>query len=152
VDEPAIRTLSRRGVGWRAAVTVAALGALIYGSVAGSNKDFPIGPMTQYAFYISPNGEVDSTTIWADTTAGTHVKVVLGGHGVGIKRADIEHQLREIVADPSLLRPISTAQRRLHPGQSQYTRIYVMQRVYPLHDRVPGRPYDRTLAVWDVTP
>jgi hypothetical protein len=152
VDVPAIRTLSRRGLTWRAVVTVAALGGLVYGSTAGSNKDFPIGPMTQYAFYVSPDGEVDSTTVWADTTAGTHVKVVLGGHGVGIKRADIEHQLREIIANPALLRPIATAQQRLHPTQPQYVRIYLQQRVYPLHNREPGRPFDRTLVIWDVTP
>jgi hypothetical protein len=144
--------LTRRGVTWRAVVTVAALGGLVYGSVAGSNKDFPFGPMTQYAFYVDPNGVVASTTVWADTTAGTHVKVVLGGHGVGVKRADIEHQLREIVADPELLRPIATAQQRLHPDQPQYTRLYVMQRIYPLHNREPGEPYDKTLVTWAVTP
>jgi hypothetical protein len=151
VADEAGHALSRRGLWWRAVVTVAALGGLIYGSVAGSNKDFPIGPMTQYAFYVSPNGVVASTTIWADTTAGTHVKVVLGGHGVGVKRADIEHQLKEIVADPELLRPIATAQRRLHPDQPQYVRLYVMQRIYPLHNREPGTPYERTLATWTVT-
>ena len=151
MGDVAAGTLSRRGLMWRAVVTVAALGGLIYGSVAGSNKDFPIGPMTQYAFYVSPDGVVASTTVWADTDAGTHVKVVLGGHGVGIKRADIEHQLKEIVADPELLRPIATAQRRLHPDQPQYVRIYVMQRIYPLHNRVPGTPYDRTVATWTVT-
>lgn len=151
MGDVAVGSLSRRGLRWRAIVTVAALGGLIYGSVAGSNKDFPIGPMTQYAFYVSPDGAVASTTVWADTDAGTHVKVVLGGHGVGIKRADIEHQLKEIVADPELLRPIATAQRRLHPDQPQYVRIYVMQRIYPLHNRVPGTPYDRTVATWTVT-
>jgi len=152
VGAPADDALGRRGIVWRSVLTVAALGGLAYGSIAGSNHDFPFGPMTQYAFYISPNGEVDSTTIWADTTAGTHVKVVLGGRGVGVKRADIEHQLREIVADPSLLRPIAVAQRRLHPEQPQYTTLYVMQRVYPLHNRVPGTPFERTLATWTVTP
>jgi hypothetical protein len=151
VTEPTFQTLSRRGMRWRAVLTVAALGGLIYGSVAGSNHDFPFGPMTQYAFYVSPNGEVDSTTVWADTSAGTHVQVVLGGHGVGVKRADIEHQLREIVADPSLLRPIAVAQRRLHPSQPQYVKLYVMQRVYPLHNREPGTPFERTLATWTVT-
>src|SRR3954451_1689583 len=143
--------LSRRGRLWRAAVTVAVLGGLAYGTIAGSNKDFPFGPMTQYAFYIAPDGEVDSTTVWADTTAGTRVHVVLGGHGVGIKRAGLENQLRRIIANPSLLRPIAVAQRRLHPNEPQYTRIYVMQTVFPLRDRVPQKPFERTVVTWTVT-
>ena len=152
MGSPDVRTLTRSGVVWRTVLTVAALGGLAYGSIAGSNRDFPFGPMTQYAFYVAPNGVVKSTTVWADTTAGTHVHVVLGGHGVGIKRADVEDQLSAILADPSKLRPIATAQQRLHPDQPQYVKLYVVQRIYPLHNREPGPSYGKVLTTWTVTP
>jgi hypothetical protein len=147
-----VRRLGGPGVATRALATALLLGAIAYGSVAGNNKLFPVGPMTQYAFYVPPDGLVRSTTVWADTTAGTHVKVRLDPHGVGVKRADVEAQLPAILRDPSLLRTISTAQRRLHPHQPQYTRLYVMQTVYQLHNRVPVGTSVVTLATWTVRP
>jgi hypothetical protein len=152
MTDGAVRGISPRGRRVRAVVTVLALGGLAYGSTLGSNKDFPIGPMTQYAFYVAPDGVVKSTTVWADTTAGTHVHVGLDPQGVGVKRADIEAQLPEIVANPALLRTISTAQRRLHPHQPQYTKLYVVQTVYQLRDRVPVSHSTTTIATWTVQP
>jgi hypothetical protein len=144
--------LTPRGRRVRGVVTALALGALAYGSIAGDNKMFPIGPMTQYAFYVPPDGEVRSTAVWADTTAGTHVQVRLDAHGVGVKRADVEAQLEDIVAHPDKLRTIATAQRRLHPDDPQYTRLYVTQTVFQLRDRVPVGREMRTLVSWTVTP
>ena len=152
MTESAVRGVSPRGRMVRAVVTVLALGGIAYGSIGGSNKLFPFGPMTQYAFYVSPDGVVKSTTVWADTTVGTHVHVRLDPQGVGVKRADVEAQLPAIVANPSLLRTISTAQRRLHPHQPQYTKLYVIQTVYQLRDRVPVSHTTSTIATWTVEP
>lgn len=141
--------LSPWGRRWRLAVSAVALGLLAYGSIAGSNHLYPFGPMTQYAFYVSPNGEVASTSVWADTTAGTQVPVPLDGR-LGMRRAEIENQMRRIRADPALLQTIVTAQQRRHPHAPQFVRLYIRQRVYPLHDRVPGPPYWRTILTWTV--
>jgi len=152
MTSPDVRRVSPRGRLVRLVVTVLALGGIAYGSIGGSNKLFPFGPMTQYAFYVSPDGVVKSTTVWADTTAGTYVHVRLDPQGVGVKRADVEAQLPAIVANPSLLRTISTAQRRLHPNQPQFTKLYVIQTVYQLHDRVPSGYTRNTIATWTVQP
>ena len=130
-------------------VSVVALGLLIYGTVAGRDRDYPFSPMTQYAFYVAPNGEVASTQMWADTTAGTQVPVKLDG-SLGMRRAEIENQLRRIRANPSLLRTIADAQQRRHPDEPQFVKLYIKQVVYPLHNRVPGRPYTRTVLTWTV--
>src|SRR3954468_19564196 len=114
---------------------------------------FPAGPMQQYAFYVDPKGRVDSIQVFADTTAGTHVPGHLSPSGVGIKRADIEIQLPAIERNPSLLRTVAhpppiehtppvlrpgpPPQRRLHPDQPQYVRLYVVDTIIPLHNRVP---------------
>jgi hypothetical protein len=146
-SQGALRPGSRR---WRLLVTIGALGCLAVGTVHGAEKMFPAGPMTQYAFYVSPNGSVDSITVWADTTAGTHVPVELNAHGVGIKRADIEIQLPRIEADPSRLQAIADAQSRLHPSQPGYTKLYVVDTGVKLHDRVPGAKTSRVLVTWTV--
>ena len=112
---------------------------------------FPAGPMTQYAFYVAPNGEVHSIQVFADTTAGTYVPVHLSPSGVGVKRADIEIQLPAIERDPSRLRTIAVAQRRLHPHEPQYVRLYVVDTVTPLRDRVPQPAYRKVLVTWTVT-
>jgi hypothetical protein len=144
--------LTRRGRAWRLLVTMIALGAVAYGTVHGAEKMFPAGPMTQYAFYVSPNGSVDSITVTADTTAGTHVPVELNAAGVGIKRADIEIQLPRIERDPARLQAIADAQRRLHPAQPGFTRLYVVDTGVRLHDRVPGAKTSRVLVTWTVRP
>ena len=148
---PAVQVeLSRAGRSWRLAVTAAAVTAIGYGTVAGAEKMFPAGPMTQYAFYVPPDGQVDSIQVFADTTAGTHVPVHLSPSGVGIKRADIEIQLPAIERNPALLRTIAVAQRRLHPDQPQYVRLYVVDTVIPLRHRVPQPSRTEVLVTWDV--
>jgi hypothetical protein len=142
--------LSPRGRWLRLAVTVAAGACIVYGTVTGAEKMFPAGPMTQYAFYVAPDGQVDSIQVFADTTAGTHVPVHLSPSGIGVKRADIEIQLPAIERDPSLLRTLAVAQRRLHPSQPQYVRLYVVDTVIPLHGRVPQRSYTKVLVTWTV--
>ncbi len=142
--------LSPRGRRVRLSVTLAGLVLLAYGSVAGGEKLFPAGPMSQYAFYVDPNGEVISTNLEADTTAGTHVIVHLSPQGVGIKRASIEGQLTDILRDPSRLRAVAIGQRRLHPHDPQFTRIYVVQDIVPLHGGRVGDHRRKVVATWDV--
>jgi len=135
---------------WRVVITLVVLGLLLYGSIAGSDQDFPLGPMTQYAFYVAPNGSVVQSALWADTTAGTHVRVPLDPNGVGIRHGELEQQLGEIEQQPERLQAIVTAQRRLHPGQPQYVRLYVVLTIYALHDRVPQPPVRKTVLTWTV--
>jgi hypothetical protein len=152
IGDPApASSLTRRGQAVRLAATVLAGACVAYGTVAGSEKMFPAGPMTQYAFYVAPNGRVESIQVYADTTAGTHVAVDLSPRGIGIKRADIEIQLPAIERNPALLREIAVAQRRLHPDQPQYTKLFVVDTVVLLRDRVPQPSRQVVLASWTVT-
>jgi hypothetical protein len=133
-------------------VTLLAGGALIYGSAYGSDDLFPFGPLTQYAFRTDPNGEIRATSIEADTTDGRRVTVDLSPRGVGIGRAEIEGQLGQIIHDPSLLQAIATAQRRLHPEQAQFVRLYLRQQVIDLDHGTKADEYTETLATWTVRP
>ena len=131
-------------------MAAAFLALLGVGSAWGHDPMFPVGPMVQYAKWIPPNGVVLSTTVWADTTDGRHVRVRLDPQGVGVRRADVEEQLTRIVAHPELLRTISSAQRRLHPDQPQFVKLYVVQDVIQLHDREPAARTSHVLATWVV--
>src|SRR3954464_15994405 len=141
--------LSSRGRRTRLFATGATLAVVAYGSIDGGEKLFPAGPMSQYAFYVDPDSEVISTNLEADTTAGTHVVVHLSSQGVGIKRASIEGQLTAILRDPSRLRAVAAGQRRLHPNDPQFTRIYVVQDVVPMHGRSIGAHRHKVVATWD---
>ena len=70
--------------------------------------------------------------------------------GVGVRRADVEEQLTRIIADPALLRTISSAQRRLHPDQPQFVTLYVVQDVIQLRHREPTTRTSHVLVTWNV--
>jgi len=135
---------------WRLAATAAVLLGLAYGTIWGSDQHFPFGPMVQFAFSVDPDGQIRSVFIEADTTAGTRVRVPLTSEGVGIPRAEIEGQLPQIERDPSLLQGIAVAQRRRHPDQPQYLRLYLMVEITQLQDRRPAGQSVDQLAVWEV--
>ena len=142
--------LTRAGLGWRLTATVLALAALGYGTVHGTDDDFPFGPMVQFAFYVDPDGEIRSTFMEADTTAGDRVQVRLSAQGVGIARAEIEGELTKIQRDPSLLQGIAEAQRRLHPEEPQFVRLYLRTHVTELRGGVRHGARIETLATWTV--
>jgi hypothetical protein len=143
--------LSRPGRLWRAAVTALALAALGYGSAYGGDDHFPMGPMTQFAFYVrSDGGEIQSHWLEADTVTGAHVKLSMGAAGAGLKRAEVEGQLGRFTREPSLLQGLADAQRRLHPGLPAYTRIYVIKQIRTLRKGRVVATRTLTLVTWDV--
>jgi hypothetical protein len=146
---PPVR-LSGAGRWWRAAAAGLGLAALLYGTVWGTDDHFPFGPMVQFAFSVDPDGEIRSTFMEADTTAGTRTRVRLSAQGVGIARAEIEGELGKIQKDPSLLQGIAEAQRRRHPEEPQFTKLYLMVDVTELRDGVAHRRRTETIATWRV--
>ena len=150
MDLPALR-LGPRARLWRSLAGTAVVGALFYTSAYGSNDDFPLGPMTQFAFSVKNDGGViGSYWLEADTAAGTHVKLSFDAVGTGMKRAEIEGQMPRIVRDPSLLQGIADAQRRLHPGQPRFTRNYVVREIRKLEHGKVVSTSRQNRVVWDV--
>ena len=147
-----VRRLSGAGLAWRAATLAAGVGLALYGSLAGTDDLWPFAPMTQFAFYVSPDGQIRAAYVDALTTEGRQVRVPLTATGVGVGRAEIEAQLSRIVRDPSLLQGLAVAQRRLHPDQPQYRRLILHERVTILRDGRAVLVRDETKAAWDVRP
>ena len=82
-ERTAARRLSRAGLAWRAAVTLGVVGLAVNGSVRGNDVQWPFAPMSQFAFGVNLDGQIRSTYVEADTTAGTTVRVPLTAGGVG---------------------------------------------------------------------
>ncbi|MFA1544091.1 hypothetical protein [Actinomadura monticuli] len=150
MDLPPLR-LGPRARLWRSFAGAAAVGALCYTSAYGSNDDFPLGPMTQFAFSVKDDGgAISSYWLEADTAAGTHVALSFDAVGTGMKRAEIEGQMPRIVRDPSLLQGIADGQRRLHPSEPRLTRIYVVQEIKKLKHGKVVSTFKQNRVVWDV--
>ncbi|MBW8486517.1 hypothetical protein [Actinomadura parmotrematis] len=135
---PPVRRLGAAGRRWRVLTAAGAVVALFATSLFGSDDDFPIGPMSQFAFSVkSDGGVITSHWLEADTAGGGRVKLSLDAVGTGLKRAEVEGQMSRFVHDPSLLQGIADAQRRLRPGAPRLTRVYVVSQVKTLeHGRV----------------
>ncbi len=136
---------------WRLAATAAVIGGLAYGTVSGTDDDFPLGPMSQFAFYVpASGGQIHAQWLEADTTAGKHVVVSLDAQSAGLKRAEVEGQISRFVHEPALLQGIADAQRRLHPGQPGYTKIYLVKQTKTLENGKVAAVQMQTIATWSV--
>ncbi|TDD86339.1 hypothetical protein E1293_09685 [Actinomadura darangshiensis] len=150
MDHPPLRLAPRARL-WRSFAGVAVVGALFYTSSYGSNDDFPLGPMTQFAFAVKDDGgAISSYWLEADTAAGTHVELSRDAAGTGMKRAEIEGQMDRIVRDPSMLQGVADGQRRLHPGGPRLTRIYVVQEIKKLRHGKVVSTLKQNRVVWNV--
>ena len=133
-------------------VSVVVLGALIHGSIGGSDDWWPFGPMSQYAMTVPDHDRLVTTYLMAETTDGRYVEVPLGAGGCGIGRAEIEGRVGPIVADPQRLQSIADGCARMHPRDPRYVRIDLVQDTAVLTDGVAGPATTDVLASWTVTP
>ncbi|MFC6936097.1 hypothetical protein ACFQHO_41290 [Actinomadura yumaensis] len=146
-----VSRLGSRARLWRSLVAAAMIGGLFYTSAYGSDDDFPLGPMTQFAFSVkNDGGEIHSHWLEADTAAGEHVKLSMDAVGSGMKRAEIEGQMDRLVRDPSLLQGIADGQRRLHPGKPRLTKIYIVKQVQTLKHGKVVKTVLQTRVTWNV--
>jgi hypothetical protein len=89
----------------RFAVTLAAIGLLLLGTLVGSDDWFPFGPFRMYATSSRPTGAVRTATLVGVTEHGDEVPIRAGE--VGLRRAELEGQFRRFREDPSLLEALA---------------------------------------------
>jgi hypothetical protein len=136
---------------WRLCATLAVVAGLFWASAYGTDDDFPLGPMSQFAFMV-PNdgGQIHSQWLEADRADGKHVRVPMDAQNGGLKRAEVEGQIGRFVHDPALLQGIADGERRLHPGESPYTVIYLVKQTQTLHNGKVASAQKETIATWRV--
>lgn len=132
----------------RLAVTAVVLALLGWGSLAGEDDDFPVGPFVMFAFTTDSDGDVRAARLEAVTDRGDRVPVPLEPATVGLRRAEVEGQLERVVADPTLLRGLAAAHARLHPREPRYVRVELVMHEVHLRAGVAAGISDTVLATW----
>ena len=139
--------LSQTGRRVRAAMSLLVAVLVLAGTFVGQDDDFPFGPFRMYATRDDPDGMVVSTRVEAVDTRGA-LRFV-DERSTGLKRAEIEGQIRRFVADPALLGLLSQAHDRLRPTEPAYAQVRIVELSYRLADSRPtGAQSERVLARW----
>jgi hypothetical protein len=139
--------LSTTGRRVRLAVTLVVALLTLAGTLVGQDDDFPFGPFRMYSTRDDPNGTVLSTRVEAVDAAG-RVRVV-DERATGLKRAEVEGQVRRFVAAPALLGALSRAHEALQPDEPPFVEVRVVETRYRLRDSRPtGEQTERVAARW----
>jgi hypothetical protein len=131
----------------RIIATLAGAAALVAGTIAGTDDDFPFGPFRMYASAESLDAPVADTRIDAVDTTG--VRRTLTQADTGIRRAEIEGQLDSFAASPDRLSIVAAAYQRRNPEAAPLAEILVIVRWHHVRDGRPtGQHHDETKVVW----
>ena len=139
--------LTLRGRWIRLVFTAVAAVLLVWSTFWGDDDDFPFGPFRMYASAPGPNQAAkDSRVEGVDVTG----KVVpLTETNSGIRRAEIEGQEGQYVADPSRLREVADAYAVRNPAAPALREVRLVIRWHGVkHSRPTGTWTDQVIADW----
>ncbi|WP_018789070.1 hypothetical protein [Micromonospora sp. CNB394] len=143
-----METLTARGRAVRLGATVIGLALLLYGTVRGTDDDFPFGPFRMYSTSEPPNAPAPDTRV--EGVDRTGAVVPLGQEATGIRRAEIEGQQDRYAADPSLLRAVVDAFAERHPGAPELVEVRIVVRWFDIQGGRPtGEWTDETAVRWE---
>lgn len=119
---------------WRTLAVLACVGVLTLGALTRSNDLFPFGVLDQFSYGTDPDGEVVNTCLQGVREGEEPFDIRFGQRTVGIERADVENNLRQIEADPLLLAPLAAEYERRHQGEAPLDALVLCQRITSLQD------------------
>ncbi len=142
-----MRRLSTGARAWRVAVTLVAAGLLLAGTIWGNDDHFPFGPFTMYAGAADPDQPTIDTRVEATDARGHTVR--LTERNSGVRRAEIEGQLRRIESTPELLQTTVDAYERRNPHSPELIEVRIVVRWHETRDfRPTGSWTDEVVARW----
>ena len=132
----------------RLGAAIVVFGLLVLGTWRGDDDNFPFGPFRMYASRQS----LDAPTAWlvlqADTGDGR--TVLVDPSDSGLRRAELEGQLGQILAQPARLAVVATSYARHHPGEPPLVAVELVRRSQPMRHGEPlGGTSDEVVARWD---
>jgi hypothetical protein len=131
----------------RVATTLLVAGGLFYGTLWGSDADFPIGPFRMYSTSRDLNEPVGDTQIYAVNSRGETFNFTSAFHGM--RRAEIEGQLPRFEDDPSLLAEVAQAYGSRYPDRPVINDIKVVVNWIEIADGRPtGRSWTEEKVEW----
>jgi hypothetical protein len=139
---------STAGLVLRVVLLLAGVVLLVHGSLRGSDDQWPLGPMSQYAMRVERDADVVQIRAYATTSAGP-MEVPLTSKGCGIGRSEVEGRLDDYVHDPAKLQVLADGWHRLHPDEPEFQSIRLVREIQQLRGGrlVPGVVSEQ-LAVW----
>ena len=141
-----VELLSARRLAVRGVAAITVLVMLVLGTWRGGDHDFPFAPFSMFASRHDRDGFVPSAYLEVTDSTGRTMRV--GSARTGMRRAEIEGQLPELIAHPEKLRDVADAHRRRHPGEPVWVRVAVRQIRYWLRAGGVVRTDDVILTEW----
>jgi hypothetical protein len=141
---PQTSTMSSFGLTWRLVVTGLIVAALGYGTLVGTDDDWPFGPMRQYANATPVSSDVLVTHVSGVDRAG-HV-IRLDTQTLGLRVAELDGQLDRLRRHPELLLSLATAYRQAHPQQLPLVRLLLERDGNRIRDRKVVAQIHRVVA------
>ena len=139
--------LSVRGRRIRVCATLVFGALLLAGTLAGQDDDFPFGPFRMYSTAPDPNGAAKDTRVEGIDVGGRIVPIT--GANSGIRRAEIEGQQQEYVAEPSRLAQVAAAYAEHTPDAPALRSVRIVIRWHGIrHARPTGTYTDEVIAQW----
>jgi hypothetical protein len=140
-------TLSARGRAGRVGATALGLLLLLAGTAWGQDDHFPFGPFRMYSTAPDPDRPSPDTRVeGVDATGRT---VTLTEANSGVRRAEIEGQQRQYIADPARLRHLAAAYASRTAGAAPLVEVRIVIRWYGIADSRPtGTSTDQVIARW----
>jgi hypothetical protein len=139
--------LTTRGRWLRVAITLAACGLLLAGTLWGDDDHFPFGPFRMYASAVDPDAPVEDTRVEATNASGQIV--IITPQNTGIRRAEFEGQLGRFREEPPRLRVVVDAYQRRNPDAPRLREVRVVVRWHEVRDfEVTGVWEDQVVATW----
>lgn len=121
---------------------------IVYGSIWGTDDDFPFGPMKMYATSTKPTGRVGLAAVYGTTADGTEVKIT--PDDLGMRGAELEGQMPRFTEHPELLGALAETYHDNFPDRPRFVNVRLQRNYKQLVDgRVVGRT-QKVVASWDV--
>lgn len=146
-DQPSVVRLAPASKAWRIVITVLVLSITMYGTLWGTDSDFPFAPFRMFANADPVNKPVKSTRLEGITENGD--RIVVRGADVGMRRAEFEGQLPRFRKDRDLMAALARAYERRNPNRPDLVQIDVVVREFELKEGKPTKEYhDRVVLTW----
>ncbi len=139
--------LSARGRRTRAVVTFVVFGLLVAGTLWGDDVHFPFGPFRMYATTEPRNGVVDTYVV--DVRPAGAAMAEVAPEALGLRRAELEGRVAQLVAEPALLAQLVEAYEQRHPQVPRLAELDVVRRRRRLQGGgLVGAPVDQVVVAW----
>lgn len=145
-----VRPVSRAGLLVRVVVATLGIVLLLHGSLAGSDKLWPFGPLSQYAFSPPPDATIVITRVEGRLADGRRVDLPLRVGTAGISRAEIEARIPAILVEPSLLRSVADGWSVRNRREPPLEQLWLVQDETVLVDGRKGLTRLVELTTWTV--